>query len=697
MRLPGSITCTIVLLASLSFQVTGTSLEDFNRQFRLIPQPQHTELLDGPGFKISDLQAVFLKNLAKRPVMEPILDRLPLCSGPAFGVVSLILSKDIEIKSVEGYILEIKNKQITIEAREAAGLFYGLQTLAQLLEDSRDQQIEIPACRITDFPSIDYRAIHLDLKHHLDATKYYYDLVDRLSRIKINAIIIEFEDKLRFRKSPLVGSPNSIPIEEFAALSRYARERFIEISPLVQGLGHASFILKHEEYKSLRDDPFSDWVFDPLNPGTYDLQFSLYEDAIEATPYGKYLHVGGDEVGTLGKSELCRKSGMSPFELQMYWLKKVTAFATAHNRIPIFWDDMAFKLSGLYQTTYDPAMKEETVQKLWEQNQSLLDKSLPLFPAECIFMRWNYDCPQISGNQKAIDWYKSNNLKVMAATAAACMEPVLPRSKNHFQAIRDFCKLTAEKKMNGILCTIWDDCSNHLETVMRGIYDYAFFSWNYIDVPVETVHAAYRQRFYGVRMEPGQFEFQDQLEQAVIFWEKALLQSGDRENYHTNFQLINLPDDARPGEWSRLNDEKIMNARTGVETHATIASILNEEIALSNRNRYNLEVFNQINELLVYPSRLILQLEAYDKASPKDKAIAALQLRELVESFDTLRTNFENVYAQTRIMGNPEGYQLDSNFHEHLANGTNNTDWMYMYELPMNRNVLDMLVKYKAK
>jgi N-acetyl-beta-hexosaminidase len=172
---------------------------------------------------------------------------------------------------------------------DPAGLFYGIQTLSQLLEDSQDQQIEIPACRITDYPEIAYRAVHLDLKHHIDAGHYYYSMIDRLASIKINAIIIEFEDKLRYRKAPLVGAPNAISIEEFAALSKYARDRHIEISPLVQGLGHASFILKHDEYKSLRDDPESDWVFDPLNPATYDLQFSLYEDAIVATPYGKYL------------------------------------------------------------------------------------------------------------------------------------------------------------------------------------------------------------------------------------------------------------------------------------------------------------------------------------------------------------------------------------------------------------------------
>ena len=81
--------------------------------------------------------------------------------------------------------------------------------------------------------------------------------------------------------------------------------------------------IKTQKNKSLRDDPNSDWAFNPLDPKTYDLQFDLYLDAIEAFPHGKYLHVGGDEVQTSG-----RGSGKSPLELNLIWLNKVTSFAS---------------------------------------------------------------------------------------------------------------------------------------------------------------------------------------------------------------------------------------------------------------------------------------------------------------------------------------------------------------------------------
>ena len=66
----------------------------------------------------------------------------------------------------------------------------------------------------------------------------------------------------------------------------------------------------------------SDWAFNPLNPKTYEVQFDLYDEAISITPYGKYLHVGGDEVKTTG-----RNSGQSALELQLYWLNKVANYA----------------------------------------------------------------------------------------------------------------------------------------------------------------------------------------------------------------------------------------------------------------------------------------------------------------------------------------------------------------------------------
>lgn len=684
-----SVRCLMILTLSLSlgFASAAKDINTFDHYFKLLPRPQNVQSLSGEGLLFTDIHSICLNNLTGL-VIPGLLNNLPRLNTRPNGTLSLVIKKDLALPSDEGYILLIKNKRVVIEAKSRSGLFYGMQTLNQLMEDAHDQNVRIPACRITDYPSIPVRAVHIDLKNHLDSGSYYYKTIDRLSAIKINNIIFEFEDKLRYRKAKDVGAADAISIEEFAALSKYAKDRFIEISPLVQGLGHASFILKQDAYKNLRDNPASDWAFDPLNPKTYDLQFSMYEDAIEATPYGKYLHVGGDEVGALGKSELSKASGKSPLELQMYWLKKVTDFAVAHHRIPIFWDDMVFKLGKLYQTTWDSTLSTNQVSELWDKNRSILDKNIPLFPKNCIYMRWNYEAPASTGNILALDWYKSHNLDVMAATSAQMSYAMLQRNQSNFQAIKDFCQLTAKKRLKGILCTVWDDSSPHFETTWRGLHDFAWFSWNDKDYNEKVVHATFRHRFYSPALTSEHYEFQNILENAVSIWDTAFIVHGDRENYHKSFQLVDLPDKMKSGQWSLLNKDRLVQAEKAASMYNAIKQRIDEALKLAKRNRYNLQVFEQINELQAYSSKLLLLLKQYDEAISLANKNQVLHTIDAYESqFPLIRARLEKVFAMTRIMAKPAGYRLDSNLHEHLASSTDNTDWMYWYELAMNNKV----------
>lgn len=687
---------SLVLLFSVSVETYGR--ESLPSHFKLIPSPQKIELIpSSEGLSYNTLRAIYLQGSALRPVLYESLMPLPLADKSGKEILILNISTGNNLPdSHEGYVLEIKDGQVTINARAQEGLFYGCQTLLQLLEDARDQQIKIPACRITDYPEIAYRGIHLDLRHHINTIGYYYEMMDRLAQIKVNAVIVEFHERLRYRRAPVIGAIDAITLEQFAALCRYARERNIEVSPLVQGLGHAQFILKHDQYKHLREDPTSDWAFSPLDPGTYDLQFSLYEDAIDATPGGKYLHVGGDEVVGLGKSELSKESGMSPFELQMYWLNKVCAFAKEHNRIPIFWDDMVFKATGLYRTTYDPKMSEQEVRKIWQENKYKLDDNIDLFPDNCVYMRWNYSAPQALGTSKAIDWYNSNDLSVMAATASQTIRPLLPRNHSNFQPIKDFCRITADKKIDGILCTEWDNCSLHFdETFWRGRYFFSMFSWNYKDIPIDQAEAMYRHRFYGPALSDSSFEFQNIMEQSLYFWESALVEKGGRITYFgshrkvisTSFDLIDLPDPTKSGTWGLKYKEKINGAKEAIEQYKIIKSRIGKSMRASNRNRYSLSLMNQINEVQIYPAKLLLLLDAYDQSTLAKKKIQIKQIHEYVDNFTDIRKSFENEFSGERIMSNPE----DDCHCDHSPNKIVNSDWMYLFELAMNNEILNWI------
>ena len=300
--------------------------------------------------------------------------------------------------------------------------------------------------KITDWPSIPYRSIHLDNKNHLDKAAYYYSLIDKLANYKINGIIWEIEDKLRYTRRPEVGAPNALSKQEVQAISRYAKERHIEISPLIQGLGHATYILKH--HWELRENMNNDGDFCPSNPKTYEVLFDMYRDAMEAMPYGKYLHIGGDEVSNIGTDDRCKATGKEPFDLQLEWLNKVCDFVVANGRTPVFWDDMPFKFAHLWYPINFNLPEAETRRLM---DFSPVDRVINRFPKACIYMRWRYEDSKELGNQLVLDWYAKSGLKVMAATAASEAVGVhLPWPNGRLDYIKGFSEVAEAKAPRNI-------------------------------------------------------------------------------------------------------------------------------------------------------------------------------------------------------------------------------------------------------
>lgn len=669
-------------LSLLLFTIPVSGRESTNL-FEIIPHPQEVTTLANKGIKYNELRYLET-NFKEDIVLGNLLDNLPRSKRKGKGII-LTLSNDTKLpESDEGYILNTKSNSIQIEARTLAGLFYGCQTLQQLMEDSRDFDVEIPTMRIVDYPAIEFRSIHLDTKNHLDRVGYYYDMIDRLARYKINAIIWELEDKLKYERRPEVAAPNAISKQEMQALARYAKDRHISIEPLVQGLGHAGFILKH--HWELRENIHSDWEFCPADPRTYEVQFDLYRDALEALPYGKFLHIGGDEITAIGIDERCQASGKSPFELQMYWLNKVCQFAVDNGRTPIFWDDMPLKYAGLWNLINSNDSMEE-INKKWKTDK--LEEAISLFPKECIYMRWEYGDATSAGNIKVLDWYQENNLKVMGATAAASgHSTVLPRNNSMANYIQGFSKLIAKNNLEGILATSWDDGSPHLETVWRGYIAQGEYGWNPTKRTVDEYKKVHALREFGFHPSQNLTSFIDDLEEAVLFYDGALVTSGRRNPaWQTrDFTLIELPSADNSREWSEKYKDKISKAKQAIKEYDSIQSKINRAKSEALRNRYTIAIYEQINELIVYPSLLINSLAIYDSSTDKESALQELYV--VCNQFNSMKMNLEKVYSKTRLLEQPVGYISDLNHHNHLAAKTNNTDWMYLYELPMVNKVL---------
>lgn len=667
-----------------SFSIQARTLE-----FQIIPQSQHIEMHKGRGINYDEIRFILNKSQTQYPVLGSFLDALPRTEKPGKGVFLHIHTENVP-DSPEGYVLTVQRDGIHISSKSSAGLFYGCQTLEQLMEDSRDFQTPIPYMKITDYPAVSYRAVHLDTKHHLDRMEYYYRMMDKLSRYKINAVIWELEDKFRYSSHPELAASNAISKQEMQALCRYAKERNIEISPLVQGLGHASYILKH--HRDLRENPKSDWELCPSNPKTYELLFDLYGEAIKAMPYGKYLHIGGDEITAIGIDERCRATGKSAFELQMDWLDKVCQYARENGRVPIFWDDMPLKYAGLWTTILSDKTEEE-LDKVW--NTEKLDRAIGLFPKNCIYMRWNYGDPTKPAHRRLLNWYQEKGLPVMAATAASSGDsPFMPREHTKSGYIKSFCQLTAENKLQGVLATAWDDGSPHLETVWRGLIALGEFSWNPDGREIPDFIEAHGQREFGFEAGKGKMNFLQELEKSFFFFDGALVKSGRRNPAWgvTAFTLIDLPDKNHRGLWSEKYSDKIKRAQEEDIRYEEIKKGLAEAKEEALRNRYTLNVYEQNNNLQNFPVKLLLALYHYDQAKDDQQLKqAVMQLKDICHSLPHLQKSLEEVYSETRFMEQPEGYVEDMNHHNHLSVKSLNSDWIFLYELPMVTKILNWL------
>ena len=584
-------------------------------------------------------------------------------------------------QQAESYSLKIEEKKIRIEAQDEAGLFYAFVTLSQIIDDAQGQAL--PILEINDAPKIAFRPIQIDIKHHLEKKTYYYELMDYLAQLKINGVILEIEDKLQYKRRPEVGSEDAMTIEQWKAISEYAHERNINISPLVQGLGHASFVLKHENNFPLRDNPQSDWAFNPLDPKTYELQFDLYLDAMEASPHGKYLHVGGDEVKTTG-----RNSGMSALELNLIWLNKVSAFAAEHNRIPIFWDDMPLKEAGLMSPIYDSKMSEQTVDSIWAKNELKLNQFIKQFPKNCVYMRWNYHMAESYGNGKAMDWFSSNGFNVMGATSGQTRWTLMPQRESNIDQIKIFAQQSIDRNYSGLLLTLWDDDSPHFELYKRGIAAFAEYSWAGMKRTKEEFKTSFRHRIFGASFESEDYAFIDALDKPVALWTNVLLKEGIHRNSLVHREnvieehVMDLPDFNDKGAWAAKYSDRLESISKQSENLKKVQQTIAKLKSQDARNKYTLAIYEQVGALVEYNFEALKKIEAFDLATTADEETKILlELQELMQKFKNFRQEFEQVYSQTRILNKPENYILDQDHHNHPANQSVNFDWQFMSEI----------------
>ncbi|MCE5272595.1 beta-N-acetylhexosaminidase, partial [bacterium] len=240
----------------------------------------------------------------------------------------------------QGYILKIAPGEITVTGNAPAGLFYGVQSLLQLLRRGADSRLRLPECTISDWPALELRFVHWDTKHHQCRIETLKRLIDWHAFFKANAIAFEIEDKYEFPRHPVIGAPGAYTKAEMIELTRYAAERHIQLVPDIQAPSHMAYALKHKEFAHLRADG-SNYQACMCDPEAIKLIFDLYQDMIDATPGVKYFLVSTDEVYYAGICDKCRKKRpydeASRSQAWVDFAKQAHAFLNERGRRQISW------------------------------------------------------------------------------------------------------------------------------------------------------------------------------------------------------------------------------------------------------------------------------------------------------------------------------------------------------------------------
>ena len=307
----------------------------------LIPTPQGCTLSDGEftvtGDMVIQLSAgaddedAFAAELLARRLGEctsarPKVWKTERKSAGGIRFERKRLGKDLR---EEGYLLEITSQQVTLTADSAAGTYYGVQTLLQMIRRSAGR-VTLPCIQIEDRPDFRWRAITYDTKHHQDTFDYVADFIRKMAGYKLNMIIWEWEDKLAYERRPEIGAPGAFTKKQVQRLTAIARRHHVQLVPLVQGLGHVGFILKHRKHRRLREVPASNWQFCPQKDGTYELLFDLWDEAMEATPGVDFIHIGTDECYELGLGETCGCSKLAAEHGKDYLMQMFVRRAHKH-------------------------------------------------------------------------------------------------------------------------------------------------------------------------------------------------------------------------------------------------------------------------------------------------------------------------------------------------------------------------------
>jgi len=318
----------------------------------LIPMPQSAAWHDGQ-FPIT-ASTIVRGDGGAAPTAAFLSRALSLKTGKGGASrIRLLLVPDKVVAGEGAYRLTVTSNEIRIEASHSAGLFYGAQTLLQLVTPGPDGARAIPAVNISDAPRFRWRGLLIDVSRHFFGKQTVLQIVDEMARYKLNVLKLHLTDyegwrleipaypKLTQVGSLVDGKPQYFTTTDMREIVQYAAERHIMVVPEIEMPGHAGAAARsYPEFFNTAGG-----AFNPANPKTYDFVRGVLTEVARLFP-APYLHFGGDEVpddawkGMADVDRFKAEQGLKTTdEVEAYFGRKVVGIIESLGKRPMAWDE----------------------------------------------------------------------------------------------------------------------------------------------------------------------------------------------------------------------------------------------------------------------------------------------------------------------------------------------------------------------
>jgi hexosaminidase len=537
----------------------------------------------------------------------------------------------------QAYKIKLEAGRISVIANAAPGLFYGVQTIVQLLQKENDK-VYFPAGEIVDWPDMDLRMIYWDDAHHLEKLEALKRAIRQASYYKINAFTIKLEGHFQFKSAKPLVEPYAYTAAEYAELSEYARAHYMELVPWLDGPAHIAFILKHPEYKALRAFPNSNYELDVTNPKSDELLLGMFDELFEANKGGKYALFSTDEAYYIGKSPAEKKRADQlggSGKLLAEYITRITNKLHAKGRKVIIWAEFPLTvndinsipshiISGVYNKEWSPTIKSHGMRQLIYTSAQ---GGEPHFP--------NYHRPVAEKTTQV------NNTLALTDDEAVQGEIAKGRVGEVLEGITSTIA-NRDADLMGVIVAAWGDAGLNPETFWLGFAAGAAPGWNNKDMTADDLSQRFYNSFYG-HNNVNMHRLYQLLSTQADFWNKSWdwqLSEWRTPIFGNSYQIY---DTAKPAKdqtlpllavpsGSNLSFKNTWNSDNKLRLEATerylvenneLMKLLNENLLHADYQHYNLQVLQSIALLTRQNLEMLLDLKTINTLLETASQLAA--------------------------------------------------------------------------